>query len=891
MVRITRMLLRNFSAIKRVTGKDEIEIRRSGDNVLCLLVGANGSGKSTILQELTPFPLEHVGARTSRRIIDGKKGVKELDISCDDNVYQIHIEYGNTTGCFIKKNGIELNPNGNVKTYLDVLEREFGLDSNYVNIGYLSSGITSILDMKSTERVNYVSSWLPKIGMFIDGFKVAQRQANSLKGQINMLNNDIAKLMTDDVDAKKGVLDDECRRLEVEIGGLSTKIAEGSTYRKIIPDVTLEDIKSHRAVWQSNLKILNSERIIVEAGYRDLHEIMTGVPVKERVAALETTHESLAISHGKVCTTIDHLNDEMRAMESELKGLSSSDDAASIISMIDSHATELSTINTTISSMEKSNPHLKSLDGMSSSDMTSFSEFITDIGDFCDRVTSTLPSSVIISYDTLMKYSVDVDDRISTITKAMVDVDVDISNTGNQIYGLKHSTITEALLKLRPKECDRSCGLVDEILRYVNPDAEISLLESKLSDLTRRKNDLVDEKASLERDRSSILSVTDEIVRISRRIMNSTDLLGRFPRETNIFTVTDILTIIPAITSLRSSISDWSAYVSACERRSALEHDLQALDDRKKRLDGDLSIREKFTTLLAKVREYQTERDRISKELDETEVMTDRLNKLTTIKSDLDIRRVEHDKTCDIMESERRSIVKDAQNWYYRSSLGDTLVSLERQLSSRRDEYTSKKGELDELLNRERTVSVLTSNRDALSEKLKTLTIVQDIWSPKTGYPSMVMSEFLDVLLTQTNHDLEGMWGSSMSVEEFRLDGNEFTIPVRRDDTIVRDVSECSDGEKATLGIAISFALIETNLRNRKYNVIRMDECDSTLDTDRRRTFLGVMTERLRQIDCGDCYVITHNDAVYDVPADVIIMRGADISSLNTMNKKIIFQI
>ena len=73
---------------------------------------------------------------------------------------------------------VELNPNGNVNTYYDVLDRELGFTKSYINIGYLSESITNLIDMKPAERSSYISIWLPQLSDFIDSYKIVSKKSN-----------------------------------------------------------------------------------------------------------------------------------------------------------------------------------------------------------------------------------------------------------------------------------------------------------------------------------------------------------------------------------------------------------------------------------------------------------------------------------------------------------------------------------------------------------------------------------------------------------------------------------------------------------------------------------------------------------------------------------------
>ena len=79
-MRILRLKLVNFIGIKNGMGKDEIEISFPEDeNTITMLLGKNGSGKSTIVSQLTPFKDTFDDRKDP--IVPGKDGLKEIDIS------------------------------------------------------------------------------------------------------------------------------------------------------------------------------------------------------------------------------------------------------------------------------------------------------------------------------------------------------------------------------------------------------------------------------------------------------------------------------------------------------------------------------------------------------------------------------------------------------------------------------------------------------------------------------------------------------------------------------------------------------------------------------------------------------------------------------------------
>ena len=151
------------------------------------------------------------------------------------------------------------------------------------------------------------------------------------------------------------------------------------------------------------------------------------------------------------------------------------------------------------------------------------------------------------------------------------------------------------------------------------------------------------------------------------------------------------------------------------------------------------------------------------------------------------------------------------------------------------------------------------------------------------------MEDFLDLLTEQTNSDLSKMWGSELKIESFDIGPSEFNIIVNRDGVLIKDASECSDGERATLSLAISFAIIEINLRFKKYNVLRFDEVDGPLDSERRRTFCETILDRLPALDCGNLFMTTHNNEFSGVTADIIILKGAEEDPSMLINKNVVY--
>ena len=158
-MRISRLKLVNFIGIKHGIDEDEIELNFPDNGLVFTIIdGDNGSGKSTILSQLHPFK-DSFDERKDL-IIDGCEGRKEIDIEHDGNVYNIVHVYGKTSKSFISKNGVELNNNGGVRAFEDIVNMEFGLTKDYFNIGKIGSNTKNFIEFSTSERKEYISKFV-----------------------------------------------------------------------------------------------------------------------------------------------------------------------------------------------------------------------------------------------------------------------------------------------------------------------------------------------------------------------------------------------------------------------------------------------------------------------------------------------------------------------------------------------------------------------------------------------------------------------------------------------------------------------------------------------------------------------------------------------------------
>ena len=172
-----------------------IDFTKCKHNIV-LISGMNGSGKSTLLFHLNPFP------DGSSSFIPNKSAEKNLVLEANGDIYSIQIlspyddikDVRKTTKAYIQKNGVELNENGNVSSYKDIIFSEFELDSNYVSLSRLSSTDRGLGDKTPAERKKFASNIIDNLEIYNNMYKTLNKKSLIYKSHINTLHTKIQNI-------------------------------------------------------------------------------------------------------------------------------------------------------------------------------------------------------------------------------------------------------------------------------------------------------------------------------------------------------------------------------------------------------------------------------------------------------------------------------------------------------------------------------------------------------------------------------------------------------------------------------------------------------------------------------------------------------------------------
>lgn len=166
MVKIKRITLSNFNRFIKGTKRTDIDIEFPQEYSTIMIVGDNGTGKSTLASELNLLPSLGDGYD----ILQGETGEKIVYFTFNNEDYKVHYIYrpqGESHTCVADlakiENGkqVQLVSSSSVTEVRNRIKQMIGLDTKLAKLTYLNSEEKGIVNMKSGARRDYMQSISP----------------------------------------------------------------------------------------------------------------------------------------------------------------------------------------------------------------------------------------------------------------------------------------------------------------------------------------------------------------------------------------------------------------------------------------------------------------------------------------------------------------------------------------------------------------------------------------------------------------------------------------------------------------------------------------------------------------------------------------------------------
>jgi DNA repair exonuclease SbcCD ATPase subunit len=913
--------LKNFKGIMAAMGVKEIEIdfTEALDKRIILLVGANGSGKSTIMSCLHPFA-ETFDDR-AEIILEGAEGEKEIYIEHNGETYRILHIYGKKMRSFMwriidEEESENINESGGVKTFQAKVKEIFGLDSELFKVVRVGSNAKNFIDLIASQRKVYIGRFTPSIDEYVEAYKIVNEKLNVSNKEIKYVSDEVAKIESrEELDAKIGVADRVVKRHQKAIVDLQVEKGTAETGLQNAKDSVEED-KEELAEFESIPEAMTEQQATIdEIGEKwAVLKDQTIPEVEERISTTETklatTKKDLATEQGKLVGLQEERGrkaKELTEAATEEKKYSSQTNRDNSADAIQKRVDEAKEV------LGEEEPNVKTsfpldLDPSDVSDAVVWlKRYGADVIEARRRVighfesvgeaSETIFSEAFEDMESLVKQA---EKDVTEAKKVLDDAKKDLRTAENK--ALENSASVKVASMCKTPSCK-----VYQLGQELKAEAgRVSELKEAVEQAEAALKEHTDHLETLESLKDDVLFFRSGVAKAITKRGNTakfSQFLALVLKENNPVKMGSMI-FDRAPDAIEKAFDLTSAHngYKILQRRSIAQKTVEEGEERLRLLRGNEelmnSIRQRKSDCLDAIEKLDTSiADSQEKVTELQKAQTRQENSLAILQELLEalkeVQRLEARKKVLQKVYNRNAKAIEAINTHQTkiAELSKQIAEAEEHKQNAEDDLSKLKAALARRDDFEERLARMETDR----ESLKTLKEVLDV---RTGIPLFLVGDYLNGIRDETNGLLNLAFGESFKIG-FEVSDTDFSIPVWRNGIrYANDVLECSQGEKALVKCSLSLGIAKKAADQSKpaegmqgFNLVYLDEVDAELDTENRRNFLAILEKQLDKLKNEQCFVISHNDAFDDAEVGVVLLKGAklDTEDENAMfNKTVI---
>lgn len=869
-MKYTYLLAKNFAPIYVAMKKKIIEIDFSkSKNRIILLVGANGSGKTAILSLLHPFAYAgNMDVRSSSKIIlDDCDGYKELHLEDGDNIYVIKHFYQNTKNgirvkSYLKKNDIELNPNGNVTSFTELIMTELSLEPEFMKLIRLGSNVTNLIEMKSSERKNFSSELLADIDIYSEIYKKINDDNRILKNLINNVTTKINRLNVvseQDLDVEIYTLEKNISNIEDSMENKKKKLWEEENIVKKTIDISMDEFISNYENMKSNLLFFQ----------KDLKDIENEIG-NDTIESLNINIDILEKNKVDVANKIEISNMNMTNQYEQLSYLMKQRDEYEGKIKLSNNADNINSLNELINTLEnKEKLYSSKYDKNYTPKYTKDEMFrIIDCG---NEINSLALSMYEFSFNLTQKIISLYEDNVNInkyVQDKVLSIDQKISNLRIQDAPQEYNDEVEVLyrdFRCTVDTCPYWIKNNKNKIKIKNIDSIISSLEYERDEILK----LLDISKLFDRILYALDSIKTILNKLPDDILTIDIIIDRLKTGEYIFSDSSIQPYI----SLIEEITEYKSLDEKIEKLKYEKNMVESVQETNRILkDNLMNTENKIHDINLKIIEIDKEKEKLLLKIKNIETNLEELymKKRIAERKKILIEKIEfHEK---IINEDKEKINKIQESKQRIKHLGSKIENFEKELIRNKQILFDKK-----VIKKD--FKSLSKERDLLNKKFEDISILKESLSSTKGIPLLFIQLYLKNTTRIVNNLLERIYGDDFKIDNFEITSTDFNIPYIKNGVRINDVVYASQGERSFLSIALSFALLTQSVK--RYNIPLLDEIDATLDMKNRRLFLNILEEQIDVIDAEQVFLITHNNMFDDYPVDIIMTSDINIDNYN----------
>lgn len=881
-MRISYIKLKNISTIFSGMKRKEIEIHfpKSGRKLI-LLIGQNGTGKSAIMRELHPFP--YANDTRGKTILKGEQGYKEIHYEVDHHIYVIKHFYqpnnkdGWSVKSFISKDGEELNGNGNRDSFMELVDTELGVEPSHMDLLHLASNLVGFIDKKSTDRKSSASDLLKELDIYSKLYKKVSDDSRILKSLLKTVVDKIDKLSIYSEDDERSHLTSlqEIKQNHTErknqlvqnkgivSGTISTLLPDG--VQAFMETIQLQDIQL-RELKKQHQEVIHHKKKLSLVLMEDPR-----VSLKHMEQSIQNWKNEFVVNQNMIDFYFKQLNQWYQQRDektNELKYISSDGEYSQLSQLY----IELKKKRVELHErFQKFNPSCTKDDLIAAiSLLHQIQEFISDIHTL-DRPSIKKVTQLLMNHQSVDAY----------VHQQVKGIQFQIDNLRNTIRSreLELQAPKDKMYVIhRKNDCDCPyrqffkdvTGITDK------DDKNVIDFEKEISALEYRKDYMMNH-----------LSVAKKIEYVFMILKTNQKLISKIPFP--VFNTKHILTSIQnqesfynedEITNYIDILEDYELYQGLADKIHHTKREMQFIEKNGSNLTtmraelGDME--QNIFKHEQMIRELRDTTARLENHISTHERRVDKLKKY------IEYEQIESDlfDQIQIIELEQQ---KQYQVKIRVDELQQSIQNIETDIQRVDQELASTEEQMNIILFRLEQFKVLHQERAQLEDEYEERNIIRESLSSNKGVPLLYLQMYLRDTKSVVNKLLHEVYKGSLEIDDFIINDKEFRIPYIKNGITVEDVSMCSQGERAFIGIAISFALASRSIDI--YNIMRIDEVDGTLDEYYRPSFIPVLERQMDSIQGEQVFIISHNNTFDNYPVDVILTdRTMNIDNYKNVN-------
>jgi DNA repair exonuclease SbcCD ATPase subunit len=881
----------NFIGIYNGLSKKKItlDLTKFRDKSVFIILGANTKGKSTLLSILHPF-----SGTTDKRdkfIREGKEGCKLLvyeDIYDEDRQLKIKHVYipskpvpdkvgTHATKSYIFKieNGEEkdLNPNGNVSSFLLAIDQEFGIDEDFLRLSTQNEDMVGLVKMTGANRKDHIYKFVPKADDTMVYQKIVNRKHRDVKSYLTSIVDKLGK-MDDEVTVKERLNDIESitnelvEKRDKTIGKINKYQAEleaidpngklESEYKEI--KSSLKDLEKSQDKLLSKLESMRDNfniESLVECDKR-LNEIISNrnkiweqlVDLRSRLSAKKYMKSTLY--------------DQITEKESFLNQISGDYSKSDLEKLLDEYVEKIKTFDTRTKKLNSSLTADDLKQGINI--IETLREFMIDVYNNCDS-----PPMLKEAIESI--FTNKIESRYAETKEKHDKIKDKVENLTSNITKLSAYDYLKDSVNKRPKDCIiDSCEFLLDYHKWIQIDKKIKQFETDLGDIDREYKDLMD-KVERYAEMISVKSKVENLINIYK---TQYYLISKLPFNDSFSTQEKILKILEKYRSIDPVENDYYDLIEILQDKDEYEGiknikipkikiELEKFDTNKNMLDiikSDLkSLNIKHEEALKEIKKEDKDLEELEESFEEYESKQEVLTEAREL-----FVKLQDGKEEIIKLSDKFDVIKNSTSRI--DELNEKIDERKQKLKIVDHKLKPLTEERDKYKYQEIRIKEYNLEREVLEENLKILTVIRKALSTNEGMAVSLLNMYVDEIRRTANLLLSETFDGTLHLHPFNIDEKEFAIPFSHNGEIVDDISKGSTSEKAFISTCLSMSLIEQVIS--AYGILGLDEVDAGFSEQNKAVYCNILMKQIKRVGISQVYMITHARQYYENHKDSV---------------------